>query len=484
MFGLDNRTMLARDIINILDNSDEALSAEKIQKKLGRSNVITINDVCKHLMYIASNEYGNDDYFVKIETPERGSYRLERQSTNLQSLYKAIFETDLSYLILMTVIQNREFSTHDFCGKHHVSFSTVQRKVKAINKEINPFQVHITCSYRIKFNSDELLIRSFSHLFFWSLHREISNNLFFLDYDHYIKEAEKVVAYLEKPYDPLNVRSIALWMKLFSIGIAKKQQLRMSPEKEALMQSFSIPEKPDFLPFWNENDWYALVGIMNVTGIYSFDLVFDEEKLGYFIKAEDLSPETFLECSETYFGPAGAASVVTIKRLVHRYQLLKVFIEPNTKSELRSITKHILSFTMIKKVNLLYWKNFVAFWKELKETLPISEQSSYLRYSCLMICLEAFPIDSCRPLIKVHLSSDFDVLYEGMLKQLIRSRFNQTYQIQFIEELQAADIILTTTPLNKQVLSEKQKHLTIHSQLSEKDLKKLSHLFNELILYR
>lgn len=110
MFGLDNRTMLARDIINILDNSDEALSAEKIQKKLGRSNVITINDVCKHLMYIASNEYGNDDYFVKIETPERGSYRLERQSTNLQSLYKAIFETDLSYLILMTVIQNREFS--------------------------------------------------------------------------------------------------------------------------------------------------------------------------------------------------------------------------------------------------------------------------------------------------------------------------------------------------------------------------------------
>jgi hypothetical protein len=139
---------------------------------------------------------------------------------------------------------------------------------------------------------------------------------------------------------------------------------------------------------------------------------------------------------------------------------------------------------MIKKVNPLYWKNFVAFWKELKETLPVTEQSSYLRYSCLMICLEAFPIDSCRPLIKVHLSSDFDVLYEGMLKQLIRSRFNQTYQIQFIEELQAADMILTTTPLSKQVLSEKQKHLIIHSQLSEKDLKKLSHLFNELILYR
>jgi hypothetical protein len=67
---------------------------------------------------------------------------------------------------------------------------------------------------------------------------------------------------------------------------------------------------------------------------------------------------------------------------------------------------------------------------------------------------------------------------------LIRSRFNQTYQIQFIEELQAADMILTTTPLSKQVLSEKQKHLIIHSQLSEKDLKKLSHLFNELILYR
>lgn len=479
MFGLDYRTMLARDIVNVLDNSEEPLSVEKIKKKIGRSNTITINDVCKNLKMLVEREYGEKDYSVRLVSEERGTYKLERHDTNLQSLYKAIFETDLSYLILMYTIQYRDFSTYDFCSKHHVSFSTVQRRTKMINEEIKTFQVRISCSSRIKIASDELMIRSFSYLFFWSMHREISNTLFFSDYEHYIDLANEVIRYLNKPFDPVKTRSIALWMKLFSIGISKKRRIVLDSSKERLIESLKITEKPFFLSSWEDKDWSFLIGVINVTGIYPFDLDFDATKIELLIEQSDLTAEKFIEVSKNFFS-IESVSVDKVKRLIYRYQLLNAFIKPTTKKELKSITKHILSFKSIREINPLYWKNFVLFWKELKKELRRDERHTYLRYVCLMICLDVYPLMSFRPICKIHLSSDFDTLYEGMLKQVICSHFSQNFQIDFVEEFDKAQVILTTTPLEKKVYSEKQIHLLVHSQLTSTDLIRLRGILNSL----
>lgn len=479
MFGLDYRTMLARDIVNILDNSEVPLSVEKIKKKLGRSNTITINDVCKNLKKIIEREYEEKNYSVRLVSEERGTYKLERQDTNLQSLYKAIFETDLSYLITMHAIQHRDFSTYDFCSKYHVSFSTVQRRTKLINEEIKTFQVRISCSSRIKILSDELMIRSFSYLFFWSMHRDISNTIFFSDYEYYVDLANEVIRYLNKPFDPVKSRSIALWLKLSSIGISKKRSILIDSSKELVIRSLNIPEKPAFLSSWEEKDWSFLIGAINVTGIYPFDLDFDASKIESSIDGAGLTAEKFIEVSKKYF-KADSISVDRVKRLIYRYQLLNMFINPTTKKELNSITRHILSFKSIREINPLYWKNFVLFWKELKKELRCDELHTYLRYVCLMICLNVYPLISFRPVCKIHLSSDFDTLYEGMLKQVICSHFSQTFEIDFVEDFDKAQIILTTTPLEKGLYSENQIHLLIHSQLTSTDLARIQDTLNSL----
>ena len=480
LFGLDYRTMLARDIIDSLDNTDEALSVEKIQQKIGRGSSVTINDVCKNLMKLIEIEYGDKEYSVELTTGKKGGYHLERHNTNLQNLYKSIFETDLSYLILMHAIQYREFSTYDFCSKYHVSFSTVQRKIKAINTAIETFQVRLTCSKKVKFNSEEIMVRSFSYLFFWSIHREISNTLFFSDYDFYIDIATKIIEHLNKTYDPVKVRSIALWVKLFSVGISKEAHVSLEKEKEELIRSFKIPCQPDFLDSWDTIDWYLLVGIIDVTGIYPFEIEFSVDKMNIFIDKDALSVEKFINVSQKHFHYLEADKILSVQNMIHRYQLLNIFIHPTTKSELKSITRHILGFKSVREINPLYWKKFASFWKELKTDLRQDEQHTYLRYICLMICLEVYPINSCRPIFKVHITSDFDVFYENMLKQILCAHFDSLYQIKFVENFFDAQLIITTTPLEKELYNDNQLHLLIHSQLTSKDLDKIKAIFDSL----
>lgn len=301
MFGLDNRTLLTRDIVEILDHADQGLSVDEIQKKLGYSNAVTILAACKEIISIAEKDSSNNHYYLEIANSKRGIFELKRYSTNLQTLYQEIFSNDIAYDILMSLIQKRSISSEKICQTYSISRSTLQRKIKNINQEIASFQVYITCSNKIQFKADELLIRSFSYFFFWTIHRELDNNLLLSDSAQYISTADRILKYLGCEFDPIKSCSLALWIQFFSIGIAKKRKLNFSSEKMYLIETFQIPERPAFLTAWDDLEWRTLVGVIFTSNIYGYELKFDSTELEKFLTLGDLSFKDFEKASENNF---------------------------------------------------------------------------------------------------------------------------------------------------------------------------------------
>ncbi|MFC4772807.1 helix-turn-helix domain-containing protein [Enterococcus hermanniensis] len=331
MFGLDNRTLLSKDIIEILDQVDYGLSVEDIQNKLGYSNPVTILSVCKEITAVIKKNYIHNHYQLEIDNSKRGLFELKRYSTNLQSLYKEIFSKDIAYDILMVLIQKRSISSEKICQTYNISRSTLQRKIKAINKEIADFQVYITCSERIQFKSDELLIRSFSYFFFWSMHRELDNTFWFPEGEQHLFNAKRILDYLGCAFDPIKSRSLALWIQFFSIGIAKKKTLNFSAEKLQFLESCQIPECPDFLTAWSNLEWRTLVGVIYVSNVYEYELVFQIEAVEPFLSAGDLCYEDFERAAEKQFSSISSYEKTKIQREIARYQLLNLFINPQAK---------------------------------------------------------------------------------------------------------------------------------------------------------
>lgn len=476
---MDNRTLLCRDIIEILDHADRGLSVDEIQKRLGYSNAVTILAACKEITSVSEKINMSNHYHLEIDNSKRGIFELKRYSTNLQTLYQQIFSNDISYDILMTLIQRRSISSENICRTHSISRSTLQRKIKSINKEIESFQVYITCSEKIQFKSDELLIRSFSFFFFWTMHRDLNNNYFLSDSAQYVHTADRILNYLGCAHDPIKSRSLALWIKFFSIGISKKEKLTFSAEKIHLIEKFQIPECPEFLPAWDDLEWRTLLGVIFVSNIYSYELSFRYTDLESFLAPGDLTCGDFVRISEKYFSTLSKNAKKKVQQEIARYQLLNIFINPRAKKRLRIITDHVLSFKFLKKNYPVYWERYAYFWIDLKKELRLDEQHSYMRYLCLNICLDVFPLEKYLPQINIHLSSDVDRAYENYLKQAISLHFNGKYKLNFIDNFKEAEFIISTLPFSSHYLKTSQKALIIRAQLSDKDFAALEYLFKK-----
>ena len=176
MFGMDSKTLLKKDIIELLDHTDHWVTVEDIKNGLGYSNSTTILEICNELQELIGSLYTKEEFSLTLTNEHRGLIQLHRRSTNFQSLYKSIFSQYLTYDILISLIEKRNLSTIDFCMSRNVSKSTLQRRIKKINKKIAAVSVYIACSEEIYFRSDEILIRIFSYIFLWSTHRQFSNS--------------------------------------------------------------------------------------------------------------------------------------------------------------------------------------------------------------------------------------------------------------------------------------------------------------------
>lgn len=480
MFGMDKRTLLKKDIIELLDQTDQPISVKNIQRTLGYSNVTTISEVCKELQLQINSVYTKEEFSLTLSHVNSGFIQLQRHSTNFQSLYESIFSQDLAYDILIDLIRYRNLSTVDFSLSHNISKSTLQRRIKRINEEISIFKVRIACSNRIYFDSREIMVRIFSYIFLWSTHRQFSNISWNVNTYYYRELTSKVFQYLKIPFDYVQEELLSFWIYIISNAISKKMELSLTDQENEILQSFEIPDKPDFLKRWPTVEWQMLVITIFNSDLYEFDLLLKKDSQSFFSKSMNQDILDWKTHFSKYFGELSTEGYKFIEAKITKYYLSFFFSENDFSEGLVEDMNHIVTLDTFKKHNPLYWSTFERFWQNLNINLKSKDANSQKKLAALLLCVNLYPIEKLKAKIYIYVSTDISLLFADYLKQIIFSHYKDKYDLVFVQDFTAAQLILCTAPFDRKLINNNQHYLVLRSHMMDNDFGILDQILSNI----
>lgn len=475
MFGLKYRTLLARDIVEVLDNSPDPLSLKEIQQSLGYSNVITIQDICKELMEISEESYGVENNYLQFENKKRGTVKLNRFSTNLQTFYKEIFSKDVAFEIIFELIQKRSFSSIEFCLNHSISKSTLQRKIKLINDELTNYKVYITCSDNVKFKANEVNIRLFSFYFLWATHREFSNVSWNLDTSYFLNTASSILDYLNISKDPVKTELTAFIVYIFWNAHSKKKKLNLTRSQQKILNLLNFPERPSMLSTWRDEEWKMFIVSLSNYNAYSPNFAYEQDKIVSQLGINLKDFNYFEQAICTHFGHITAEKYSYLHGAWLQYRLfIDYFDYPNVFVE--SLT-HVFTLDSFSEEHPAYLNKFEHFWEDFLGRVVHPEKYESMRSLALLLCLNTFPLSANLLNSCIYLTSDVSELFNNYLKERILFRYEKKYNITFVNCFDDADLIISTVPLRIEQLNKGQKNITLSAHLREKDFSTLDSFF-------
>ncbi|MGM0126384.1 hypothetical protein IGI37_003813 [Enterococcus sp. AZ194] len=472
MLGLDYKTTLLKDLVEILDTEESPLTVEEIRLRLGYSNAVTILKSIKELRTIIDNRYTDEKYFVRLVSPKRGVFKLERQATNLQTLFEAIYANDIAYDILLELIEKRQISAVNFSMKHNISHATFFRKIRLINEELKAYNIAIARSAPLKFDASELDIRIFSYIFFWGTNRQFSNALLKKNYPNIQMLTTEVLKALKISSSPLHVELLSIWLFIYSNSLSKKYYLQLKKEQEATLHAFSFPKKPSVISTWSQVEWEMLVMTIYSSDIYNFTLKLNESYHSSVIDEMNISKQLLERLVKKYFVPLNGTQQKSLSAQWTKIYLSNYFARYTDKA-VKDI-EHIVSITSFRHYYPNYWKRFASLWTDFMTYVNYKEHYGAVKFNLLMMMISVFPIEKFENLdskVKICVVTDVSDTFTSYIKQLIKLQLGQRFQIRFVTSLTTADIIVATSPFDIEQLKTHQKSIIISPQMREVDMR-------------
>lgn len=481
MFGLEYRTLLQRDILETIDSFDHPVSIEELKETLGYSNSVTILKSLKELSDLIDETYTDRHFSMKLINPKKGYYQLVRYSTNLQSIFQAIFSQDFAYNLIKSLVEKRSLTSIEVCQELNISESTLQRKVRLINQEIKNYGIYISCSEKVQFKSDELKVRLFSYVFLWSTNRQFSNVALGYNLSNYLYMSKEVLNHLGAFYDPLKIEILAFWIFIYSNAISRKQELFLSQEQLEIVADFEFPKKPQVILNWPDLDWKMLVITMFNSDIYDFDLAIKKECHSAVLSDVEAHSTAFLRNAEKNFSALNTIDEKNLWERFIKYSLSSFFFE--FISETDSDTLHIVNLNDFKQAFPHYWKRFDKSWTSFISSDEDMERYSSMMYPALIICLSIFPLEifiQSSTIITLFITTDVSITFSNYLKQVIRNTYKDNYRVEFTKDISKAQLIVSTIPFDREFLSSNQRLLVISPGLKKNDLTMLEELLKKI----
>lgn len=481
MFGLQYRTLLQRDILEAIDSFEHPVSVEELKETLGYSNSVTILKTLKELSSLIDETYTDSHYSMQLLNPRKGYYQLVRYSTNLQSIYQEIFSQDFAYFLINSLIEKRSLSSIEICLELNISESTLQRKVRLINQEIKDYGVYISCSEKVQFKSDELKVRLFSYVFLWSTNRQFSNVSFRYNLSNYLYISKEILKSIGAVYDPLKIEILSFWVFIYSNAISRKQEIHLSEEQLSILNDFEFQKKPDVIVNWPDIEWKMLLITMFNSDIYDFNLPIKSECHSLVLSDVEAHSTAFLNCAVDNFSGLNAEDEKSLWERFIKYSLSSFFFD--YISETDSDTHHIVNLDDFKLAFPHYWNRFDKSWTSFIASDSDMERYSSMMYPALIICLSIFPLErfiQSSTIMTLFVTTDISITFSNYLKQVIRNTYKDYYKIEFTKDISQAQLIISTLPISREVLSINQRLLVISPGLKKNDLLMLEELLKEI----
>ncbi|WP_373134979.1 helix-turn-helix domain-containing protein [Enterococcus durans] len=212
--------------------------------------------------------YPNGEAYLII-SPNLG-IQLFRRSSSLQYLYDDFYSSDLFYEIIEQLIQQRQFSTNEFCDKYGVSVSKLKRKIKEINKLVNHYQMHISVSAKVTIKAEEAQLRMFSYAFLYGIHRQFSRIDWIKNKKFIWELSRKILTHLAVSPSEQSLELLSIWLYVQLNAMEQESRLTFTLRQTLLLKTLSIPEKPAFLSEWHQTDWQLLIAFIQTSDIFGY----------------------------------------------------------------------------------------------------------------------------------------------------------------------------------------------------------------------
>lgn len=436
------------ELLQILDQQDKWYSRSDLSHITG----LNVNTIQKYLDQLQA--LMQDFSAVSLEKHRNYGVRLVREPDfPLHRLLRDIVRQSTLVRLLEELLVSGKVDTQEFCEQQFISPSTLRRTIAKLTKELEPLRLSLSKGTIIHLKGPEHQIRYLFFQYLWSIYRGVKELPW--EIDEQISYPIEQLADLFS-YEFSQTQRSQLGVLLF---IFEKRNAVQATETIAVPLNF---EAPSLFDHWNRNEWGTLLFFLSIFPLF-FDL---SEKINFMeISAQT---ETWVSSqSDSWFDVFEKHFSVTIDdQTAVRGQLRRLFLFNRYLKEVHTLTSlfPIVDDQRLKKIVPCYMETFADFMSEfLTKTTSTNPKMTEL-FSLLLANL-LIPYLTYRPKARLYVLSDLGPVFEQLQKDLLIAALSNHYQLEFVEDEVAADLILSNMP------TQHAKALQIRSTINTRDIR-------------
>ncbi|MGX7195652.1 helix-turn-helix domain-containing protein [Enterococcus olivae] len=472
MFGLDASTWTKQQVLYILEDRSDFISVQKLMELLNASSVESIKRLCRELQKDIAHCYPQGE--IELSINRARGIKLKHQSlSQLQPVFDYLFSHDLAYTIYCSVLLREELSTIDFCKKHFISVSELKEKTKELNTHLNPYDLHISLLENIQIQGTEAKIRSFAFVFLFVVHRQFSKIPWLFQKDNTLQIIDAIGQYLKLELLEAQREILAIFFSVNQSPIEKEEHIYFFPYQKKFFRQLSFPEKPAFLPDWTKKDWEFFLLVIFTDDFSRFYLPIQTEH--FHSTLIDAETKLWIDLFEKHFTIFDQRFAVFLKeKAVKKY--LSTLIFPVNK--LMAEVFPVVDLNYLTDAYPHYMNHFAHFWQEFSQRNTVLADDSF-KINSLLLCFSLLPPQDFLPKRKIYFYTDLTDLYFNYIKNRLQLFFSNQYELLFVEEIQEADLIISTIDFLEIEDYAPQSFVRINVQLTNDDLDKIDQIIKK-----
>lgn len=456
-YGLQKKIIIKKELLLLLSSYTTFVSSKEIAQQLNIDNIQQVQLLCRELADEIEEFYQPTEFELKINN---NGILLVRGSGDLKKLLNQYHYEEPSFDLVMDLFFNRVIPLTDFCQRYYVSESTVRRKVRQINKNLQDFDLRIICSHDLKLIGEEHKVLSFIVLSAYLTFQKMTNTLVSEQTKkRSIAQTKRIVATFSDSPTELEIDSIALIYSVITISTRKGLHLDKDWQAFSQINTDFLPEKPEFLTDWTEKDWEFFLAALYLYNFYHPTHLNDHFPARYQAIKSDW---------EKIFRANFPVSLnIKDAEVQKELQRMILFCDwyPNDNYILGLFP--VVSLDDLTKRYPLHLERYDSFWSEFLQKQP-KLNINYFQLNSLLLTLYLTPLEKRKEHISIYLESAHNIAAVDNLKTAIYEAFWIKYQITFVDSKEEADLYVSSI---KQLSNEQvEEFIPIHPLFLNNDV--------------
>ncbi|MBO0447050.1 helix-turn-helix domain-containing protein [Enterococcus ureilyticus] len=452
MLGLSKVSLIKKNIFEYLLGRGTEVSISEIAE----FTKVSINTTYKYLAEITielTEVYQDNELFIKKDNMHK-YILIQRENVCLIEYYRKLFEKEISYGLIKSLLLNQSISLSQFCEDKFISQATCRRKIREINDTLVKINVKLEISEnKIKFSGDEISIKTVLFLFIWRFYSQISNIEWLENKDLYLSKAKSIAYSLHLSFDINQIETLSIWIYILLERNFDSNNL-MTQEKIKEIDKFFVDIPIEGLEEYSLQNQSLLLLILYSSEV--FQIEFERNSNSRLNKKIESFYDCWLENFRNFFQIEIPANKLTdIYDRLARFCVSNYIFRLDIAFESMRLVK--IDYRKINKNADQFFDKFDRFTEAMINQYPVLATICYFEETSYYLVNFLTSVNNYKKVIRIHLQTELGKNYDITMKSKLVEEFQGKFKIEFVSELQENDLVVTTlmNRLTKRLPKEK-----------------------------